>query len=282
MNTYNPRTDREHLTTRMYADDGPLGVRIRTHELYTQPKMDFTAWVLDLVPWQGDETVLDIGCGSGVYVVPICRHLTRGGRLLCGDLSFGMLAVAAALMTRTSASRFNGDAVSLPLADGSCDLVLANHMLYHVPDIERAVAEAHRVLKPGGYLVAATNARDSMRGFVSLVVDACLATGHAIDATDPPTVGRFSLANGHSLVGAVFRQVKMHQFDSALVFPNADPVVAYIDSMRPGIGPLLPSAFPWEEMLREAAKRVEAVIDRQGEYRVLKTTGAFVARKAAG
>ncbi len=277
----NLATDREHLTTRMYADEERLGVRIRTHELYTRPKMDFTAWVLDLVPWQGDETVLDIGCGSGLYVVPVCERLTRGGRLLCGDLSFGMLLGVVAGTTRPSVSRFNGDAVNLPLADGSCNLVLANHMLYHVPDIERAVAEAHRVLATGGYFVAATNARDSMRGFVNLVKDACRAKGHAIEVTDPPAVQRFSLENGHNAVGAIFREVEMHQHDSALVFPTADPVVAYINSLRPAIGPLLSGSLSWKEVLTEVANRVEAAIDRHGEYRVLKTTGAFVARKTA-
>jgi SAM-dependent methyltransferase len=275
-------TDREHLTTQMYADDEPLEVRIRTHERYTRPEMDFPAWVLDRVPWRGVEMVLDIGCGSGLYVEPVSARLTRGGRLLCGDLSFGMLRDAAEKATLAPVSLFNGDAMHLPLPDGSCDLVLANHMLYHVPHIERAVAEAYRVLRPGGHLVATTNARDSMRGFVDLVETASLALGHELYIPDPPVTMRFNLENGRAFIEPFFPGVEMHRFQAALIFPAFEPVVAYINSMRHTVGRLLPEGLVWEQVLREVGQQVAAALHRQGEYRVPKTTGVFVAEKPAG
>jgi ubiquinone/menaquinone biosynthesis C-methylase UbiE len=50
-----------------------------------------------------------------------------------------------------------GDIQALPFADGEFDAVVANFMLYHVPDVQRGLAEVARVLRPGGRLVAATN-----------------------------------------------------------------------------------------------------------------------------
>src|SRR6266581_1282352 len=56
-----------------------------------------------------------------------------------------------------------GDVQKLPFADGEFDVALAAWMLYHVPDLDRGLAELARVLRPGGRLVAVTNAEDHLR-----------------------------------------------------------------------------------------------------------------------
>jgi SAM-dependent methyltransferase len=56
-----------------------------------------------------------------------------------------------------------GDVQQLPFADGEFDVAVAAWMLYHVPDLDRGLAELARVLKPGGMLVAVTNAVDHLR-----------------------------------------------------------------------------------------------------------------------
>jgi hypothetical protein len=71
--------EEQTIAARMYANEGPLQVRIRTHERYTQPPVDFPAWVVDRVPWRGDEVVLDVGCGSGAYVAPVNARLRLPG-----------------------------------------------------------------------------------------------------------------------------------------------------------------------------------------------------------
>ena len=85
----NLTTDKKHLTTQAYATEDHLSIRINTHERYTQPKQDFTSWILDLIPWNGNEIVLDAGCGAGLYITPIQERLTAGGCIISADLSFG-------------------------------------------------------------------------------------------------------------------------------------------------------------------------------------------------
>ena len=60
------------------------------------------------------------------------------------------------------------DAQALPFADGSFDSVIANHMLYHVPDRQKTYAEVRRVLKPEGRFYAATMSRDNMKQVADL------------------------------------------------------------------------------------------------------------------
>jgi SAM-dependent methyltransferase len=274
-------TDQADLSSQMYATEEPLAVRIRTHELYTQPQVDFTAWVLDHVPWRGDERVLDIGCGSGAYVEPVCQRLARGGHLLAGDLSWGMLRDVASKPLPAGAALLNADAMRLPLPDGCCDVVLANHMLYHVPRIEGAVVEIHRVLRSGGCLVAATNARDSMETFIAEMVEACHAMRHSVDLPPSPARMRFTLENGRTYLQPCFPDVARDTIESALVFSEAAPPVAYINSLRHMVAPGLPDELTWEALIEQVERQIRARIDAQGEYRVAKTTGVFIATREA-
>ena len=154
-------TDRDILTHRAYRDDSKLNVRRRTHELYTVPQHDFAAWALDCIDWRGDEVVLDLGAGSGGYFEPVKARIPYGQHV-AGDLSLGMVLRQRQAAASRGTALANLDAQRLPFADATFDVVLANHMLYHVPDIDAALAEVRRVLKPTGMLVAATNSLQNM------------------------------------------------------------------------------------------------------------------------
>jgi ubiquinone/menaquinone biosynthesis C-methylase UbiE len=112
-----------------------------------------------VLPWamrgvRLDGQVLEIGCGSGAMAARILRQ-HRGVALVVTDLDAGMIAAA-----RTRLAAFGGrvtaeyaDAADLPFDDGSFDVVLSFAMLHHVGNWEHAVAEALRVLRPGGRFV---------------------------------------------------------------------------------------------------------------------------------
>jgi ubiquinone/menaquinone biosynthesis C-methylase UbiE len=261
----------------MYATEERLQVRIRTHQRYTHPQGDFIDWVVEQVPWQGSERVLDIGCGSGAYVEPVCRRLDRGRPFLAADVSWGMLQDLMAKPLPAVVRPLNADAMHLPFSNGSCDVVLANHMLYDVPVIERAVAEAHRVLRSGGVLLAATNARNSMEGFIAEMEAACRALGHPKTFPEVPSRVRFTLENGASFLAPIFAQVRREILTSALVFQEANPAVAYIDSLRPAYGRQLPDGLMWGTVLAQVQRQIDAQIDARGQYRVPKAAGVFIA-----
>ncbi|MEU4644230.1 methyltransferase domain-containing protein [Micromonospora sp. NPDC023814] len=93
--------------------------------------------------------LVDLGCGAGL----LAPHLAgKGYRHVGVDLTRSALAQAAA----HGVIAVNGDATAVPLADGCADVVAAGEILEHVPDWRRAVAEACRLLRPGGLLVLDT------------------------------------------------------------------------------------------------------------------------------
>jgi len=267
------------LSAQLYATEQPLAVRVQTHKLYTRPPVDFPAWVLDHVTWHGDEQVLDVGCGSGAYVGSLCGRLAQEGCVLAGDVSGGMLRDVAAKSLPTNVVLLNADAMRLPLPDGCCDVVLANHMLYHVPQMEAAVMEFHRVLQPGGYLLAATNARDAMQAFVTEMERAGRALGcPGVTLPVSPHV-RFTLENGWTTLSPCFPDVAQDLVESALVFSDAAPAVAYIDSLRPMYEPWLPDGMAWETLTEQVERQIRAKITARGAYRVAKTAGVFIATR---
>ena len=109
-------------------------------------------WTLD----QGFDRSLEVGAGTGYFTL----NLLRAGivrEATCTDISPGMLRTLRAnaerlgLEVRTA----RADAESLQFPNGSFDLVLGHAVLHHLPDLERAFAEFHRVLAPGGRIVFA-------------------------------------------------------------------------------------------------------------------------------
>ncbi|MEV1329520.1 methyltransferase domain-containing protein [Micromonospora costi] len=96
-----------------------------------------------------DALLVDLGCGAGL----LAPHLAgKGYRHVGVDLTRSALAQAAA----HGVTAVNGDVAAVPLADGCADVVSAGEVLEHVPDWRAAVAEACRLLRPGGLLVVDT------------------------------------------------------------------------------------------------------------------------------
>ena len=90
--------------------------------------------------------VADVGAGTGALLGAI-RSAAPAARVVALDVSAGMLQIAR---TRRGASAVLADALALPLAGGTADAVILAYVLFHLADPARAVAEAARVLRPGG------------------------------------------------------------------------------------------------------------------------------------
>jgi len=264
-------------TEKMYATKDNLSIRIQTHEKYTQPKIDFPNWVLDHISWQGDERVLDVGCGAGLYLKPVLSRLSGKGYLIAADLSLGMLKDVKADEVPNRVELINADASYLPFSKDYFDVILANHMLYYVSNIEQVLIEVQRVLRPRGYLIAATNSQSSMQKFTSEVVEACRVLGHQIKPINEKERVYFNLENGINSIRKIFPHLRRDIIKTALVFSSPQPVANYIQSLRPSEESRLPKGLSWETLIKQVTRQVSKKIEKQDEYRVDKTTGVFIA-----
>lgn len=278
-----PGTNRDLLTQQAYADDAKLNIRRRTHELYTVPRIDFGQWVVDRIAWRGDERVLDVGAGPGSYFEPVKRRIPEGVHV-AGDLSFGMLRRQRQNDYAAGSHLANIDVQTLPYGDDSFDVVLANHMLYHVPDLDLAVQEIKRVLKPDGLLIAATNSVQNMPEFNTLYRRALLLLTNFEYQSEVlrSDAHRFSLEDGIMRLSRHFYAVARYDLPSALVFSEPDPVIAYFESTRDLQEATLPEGITWEAFIDVMRQQVTRLIDHSGQLVVKKLSGVIVATNEGG
>lgn len=103
------------------------------------------------------DRVLDVGCGTGDHLALVAQRVGPTGRGVGLDISLDMLALARAkLAGAASVGLVRCDlAQAIPVADSSFDAVISSNLVQELPDAAFAFAEARRVLRPGGVLLAA-------------------------------------------------------------------------------------------------------------------------------
>ncbi|MEW6546121.1 MAG: methyltransferase domain-containing protein [Bacillota bacterium] len=118
-----------------------------------QVDADLIRWVLAHACLRPGDTVLDVGCGTGVLLPYLLDLVGPGGRVYALDISPAMLEKARAKYP--SVTYLCAPAEEIPLPERSCRAVVCYSAFPHFPDQGRAVAEMARVLSPGGRLVIA-------------------------------------------------------------------------------------------------------------------------------
>ena len=121
---------------------------------------------LNKLEWRGNERVLDVGCGRGLFLIGAAKRLTGGGRAVGVDLWQAEDLSGNSPAATIDNARLEGvadrvevqtaDARRLPFADGSFDVVISSmalHNIYNAGERQTAVREIARVLAPGGLVL---------------------------------------------------------------------------------------------------------------------------------
>ena len=254
--------------SRQYRDSTNLRARASLHSRFSTNEVDWVRWVFERLDLQPGSRVLELGCGTGQLWRRNLQDLPPGCEVVLSDLSPGMAAEARDRLA--AERRFTVcvcDAQLLPFPEASFDLVVANHMLYHVPDRWRALGGIRRVLKMGGRLMAATNGRGHMRQLFEMLDRVSYGT----KSSPAPAEKSFSLQNGAPQLREWFADVSVTPRDDSLEVTEAGPVVAYaLSTDRCDLSGGRASRL---------AELVEQEIVRNGRFLITKETGLFEARK---
>lgn len=264
--------DQQYLLSDQYKDASNLTARIRLHERFSTNPYNLQLWIFDHLKLPERARILELGCGPGTLWRNNLHRIPRGWDVTLSDFSPGMLGEAQRNL-QESAHPFVFeviDAQSIPFPDANFDAVIANYMLYHVPDRPKALSEIRRVLRPGGRLYAATIGDKHLKELDELVS----AFDPDVSLLSDDQVGDFSLENGGEQIEAWFGNVSLRRFEDSLVVTEAEPLVEYVAS----------STFRWALTgARVAAFRsfVEEELRRQGAINITKDTGLFIATRDA-
>lgn len=259
-----PWIDKSVLITRQYATGANLSARANIYN-WQKPTFEFVGWVLDQHRWQIGDRVLDLGCGYGAYVPHL---MARGADVIAADLSMGMLAEARA----KGAPLVCADAQSLALRSGAFDAAIAPHMLYHVPDISLAVRELRRVVRPGGTVLAVTNAFDDKPQIMDLL--------HLAAGREPGTYvkvdRRFVLEDVPEFFRACFDHLRVVEVRTELNIGQVEPLVRYLNSIRSAAEHAL--GTDWDDLLTEAARLIAEEVGSNRGFLVTTHAGVVIAQ----
>ena len=265
-------TDQDHLVTQQYKDAANLTARSSLHERFSTNKAGWFGWFFDqLASLPAQSRVLELGCGPAWVWHHNRSRIPSSWHIVLSDLSSGMIDQARANLAAEDSSQFKFDVVdaqAIPYDDASFDAVVANHMLYHVPDRPKAFSEIRRVLRPDGQLLAATNGQAHMAELWEMVVQ---VTGPSRDANRSEL--HFGLENGAEQLAPWFAHVERRDYPDSLLVTEAEPLIAYATSS------VLWGTQGDEIATEKLAARIRQQLAEDGAIRISKNSGLFVAQR---
>src|SRR5581483_3200584 len=209
MDTYR---DQAYLLQSQYKNATNFNARVELHNRFSVNPYGFHRWVFDHLQPGEQSALLELGCGPGGLWRSNRRRIPVGWQITLTDFSPGMLEEARRSLGEDRFTYRVADAQALPFADASFDAVIANHMLYHVPDLKCALGEIRRTLKPGGSLYATTFGRTHMRELDELVRKHWPGSSWK----GPGATSPFVLENGQELLAPFFSQITLDLYEDAL------------------------------------------------------------------
>jgi ubiquinone/menaquinone biosynthesis C-methylase UbiE len=262
MNIY---TDPQYLKSDQYRDSSNLDARVAIHKRFSSNPYGWMIWVFDsFLKLPEDAKILELGCGPGYLWLENSDRIPAGWRITLSDLSPGMLDDAWRNLVVTGRTfQFKEiDAQSIPFEDETFDAVIANHMLYHVPDPSMAIAEINRVVKPGGRLFATTVGQTHLNELGVLLERVGLEKSYK------EFTRSFTLENGFDQLRRCFPQVSMSRYEDALQITEVEPVINYIRSS-------IHVSEMTEKAISEIRLDLEKELHEKGMIFIRKDSGLF-------
>ncbi|MBO4873047.1 MAG: M20/M25/M40 family metallo-hydrolase [Lachnospiraceae bacterium] len=207
-----------------YAVPKGLDTRLTFHEKYSTNRQGYGEWLVSHYDIRDGMTVLEVGCGTGSLWLGHDGIVSKCGKLILTDLSEGMLATAKEnLGKRGNIEYRKADIQDLPFPDGSFDAVIANSMLYHVPDLEKGLREVRRVLKKGGVFYCATYGEHNFTD--------TLAEWFRLGGEDFRPNHNFTMQNGKEILGRFFEKITAVFYEDSLHVTEAEDLETYLRSL---------------------------------------------------
>lgn len=207
-----------------YFTSKNLDTRINIHSRYSVNKQGFGNWIYEQYTLLENSRILELGCGNGDMWLEKYKKLPLHSHLILTDMSEGMLDETKKIIgIHDNISYECVDIQNMPYEDNSMDIVIANMMLYHVPDIGTALREVKRVLKENGHFYCATYGEN---GIIQYIQE-CLADFGVQKVLHKD----FTLQCGEEILREHFSKIEKRIYEDALEVTDSNDLIEYMLSL---------------------------------------------------
>ena len=253
-----------NIVKKQYENASKLNTRISIHEKYSTNKLGFGNWIFSNYRIENDMKILEIGCGTGNMWMGKEDEISKCSQIILSDFSEGILATAKSNLSNCSKIDYQViDIQSIPFEDHSFDVVIANMMLYHVPDIFQGLKEVKRVMKENGTFYCATYGEHGIIEYLSLL----LSEYGIVDDINK----NFTLQNGKFILETVFGSVTKKEYEDSLAVTDIDDMVEYIYSLT--------NMTSLSQVPKEQVENILLKNTKNGILNVPKEYGMFICQK---
>jgi ubiquinone/menaquinone biosynthesis C-methylase UbiE len=211
-----------------YANDHNLMVRAHFHQRFNTNHADLRDWFFEHANVANAKRILEVGCGNGDLWQNHLDLLPLDATLTLSDFAVGILQQAQnRFANNKQVSVVQVDVQEIPFPDNSFDVVIANHVLHHIPNIPTAITEMHRVLRPGGTLYALANGTNGLEHFLHEAIKQVEPTSTAFAENLP-----FNLQNGAHLLANDFSDITAIEYPNSLHVTDPHAIVEYVASTK--------------------------------------------------
>lgn len=251
-----------------YKDDKNLSIRSNLHAKYSTNKQGFFSWLFKKYKFSNCYRIIELGCGNGVQWHNRIQQLPADCIFVLSDSSEGMVKIVwekYSSYKKVLAQKI--DIQKIPYPDSCFDVVIANHMLYHVPDLSKALSEIKRILKSGGKFYATTNGNGGMRSYLH---NAFIQVNPNIKAFTKEF--SFSLQNGTKILSQYFDDVQRFDFEDSLSVTETQDLIDWMKST-------INIASYSENDLDGFYDYFEGIRQKDGAINIPKEAGLFISTK---
>jgi len=212
------------IVQKQYKSATNLKKRISIHDKYSVNKQGFGNWIVSNYQITNGMKVLELGCGTGDMWTGKSNLITKCEELVLTDFSEGMIQTAHSNIGDFPNVTYRVvDIQEIPFETNNFDIVIANMMLYHVPDLRKGLSEVKRVLKESGRFYCATYGE---HGIIQFIADLLKPYG-----VEDRVNKNFTLQNGKQILAGYFPSVEMMEYIDSLQVTNIDDMLDYIYSL---------------------------------------------------
>lgn len=250
-----------------YKNSTNINIRIKLHEKYSINPIHWFEWMFSQYHLDNGMKVLEIGCGNGELWQRNQKNIPNI-QLTLTDISQGMLDDAKNRLKDIKDIDYQCfDCHQIPYDNQTFDIVIANHVLFYVQDIEQVLKEINRVLKNDGIFYCSTYGKKHMKEITDLIKE----FNPKITLSNIKLYDVFGLENGKIILEPYFKKIETLIHDDYLLVNDVNDIINYILSCHGNQSEFILKDY--ESFKKYMEKKVK------NEIKITKSAGIFICRK---